>query len=680
MGNTSRFRLVSRLAILTLVVPFLSALPATAEEDNAGYGFYRTVEGKILLSGLEQGEEPLEVEPNFPVLSGDRIWVADGSRAELVLPDQTILRADESTELFFETLAASADSEVGAPTSLRLFEGEIQIVAEGYVRSEEPIQVTGVNASVYLHTPGTYRVATDGRDWTEVVVRGGFAEINTEQGSAIARDGETIRIEGEVRPEIAVYAAGPYDALELWGSELAGEARQAQVEYVDDSLQYAAAPLERAGYWVPVSGRWAWRPHVRVGWRPFYDGWWTYTPSGLSWVAYEPWGWITAHYGTWDYAPGYGWLWYPGLTYSPAWVYWYWGPTHTAWIPAGYYTRFYGPRFGFNFHFGVYGWAGGYWDSYSYWTFCPVRYFGRRSYRSYWRSGHEMGRSRRLHAVPRGIITTDTRPVRPEHWGKPTQVFEALRRTHNRGRMAAAKLPDVSSFVGRRTDLTEETRRAVAAIPKERSAGFARDRSGRPAEIIGTGSGLAGKTPRGPWAVERPRKSSASVKPSRPTFGRVDDSRDDWALIERLRRFEAKRQEVPRSPRPDKLSTLSESRRSFSTRNEAPARRVLDGVKSQSARERTLDRIRPDSSTSRGGPSAPRRDQSSASSDRRSRPPAAKAPSRSGSGSSKVRSSGSSSRSRSGSAARSKSGSSSRPRSGSTARPKSGSSSRPRKP
>ena len=39
-------------------------------------------------------------------------------------------------------------------------------------------------------------------------------------------------------------------------------------------------------------------------------------------------------------------------------TYWYWGESYVGWCPTGYYTHFYGNRYG-GFRHGVYGWAGG---------------------------------------------------------------------------------------------------------------------------------------------------------------------------------------------------------------------------------------------------------------------------------------------------------------------------------
>jgi len=88
------------------------------------------------------------------------------------------------------------------------------------------------------------------------------------------------------------------------------------------------------GTWLddPQYGR-VWRPGVAVGWQPYVDGHWTWTPYGWTWVSAEPWAW-TFHYGRW--APTVaGWAWVPGTVWGPAWVDWYWGDGWVGWAPLG---------------------------------------------------------------------------------------------------------------------------------------------------------------------------------------------------------------------------------------------------------------------------------------------------------------------------------------------------------
>jgi Family of unknown function (DUF6600) len=494
------------LLVLTLLAPAGQAL--AADESEAGYGYFRTVEGEVQLTTFDKAE-PIPIEPNYPVLTGDRLWVRPGARVEMVLPDGSVLRAADDSDLYLESLALSADNEPGEPTVIELLSGSLQIRLEDLYESFQPTRIDVDGANVYLQQAGSYALEVDDQGYGQLVVRQGLAEIASNLGSVLVRTGQGAELSGG-RATLA--SAGGLLAIEWWAQELEGYAVADDVEtsrYVDPQLAYAAAPLDRTGSWVSVSGSRAWRPSVASSWRPYTSGWWVQTPAGLTWVSNEPWGWVTTHYGVWDYAPSYGWVWYPGSIYSPAWVYWYWGPTHVAWVPAGYYSHFYGPGwgsayggFGLDFRFGVYGWAGGGWDDFGYWTFCPVRYFGRRGYGAYWRSGTEVGRFARYNAVPRGILTTDTRSVTPDHWGKPEETLAALRRTAQSTRSPHGDLPDVSDFVARRSALPADVREAIFRAKTDSAPNVVGGRSSAVTRVAG---GV-------PWQPEKRALSAAEVQ------------------------------------------------------------------------------------------------------------------------------------------------------------------------
>jgi hypothetical protein len=463
------------VSCLALVAALLAAAAPAAARDGGSYGYIRIVEGSATVIQSGSGE-PSDAEVNLPVLAGDRIQVPARSRLELVLADRNLVRVDGGSELLLERLAASPDTDDRA-TVLRLLEGNLQLIVTQESEGEELPRVETPNATVYVQSFGVYRVTAESGGWSELVVRRGTAEVVTEGGSQIVRADEELVIEGD-RYADGVRQAGGYDTLERWATKLDEDYASADVRYVDDDLRYAAAPLARHGSWVQVNNQSYWRPRVDSGWRPYSHGRWVYTPSGMTWVSYEPWGWVPYHYGSWDYLPAHGWLWQPGYVYSPAWVYWYWGADHVGWCPTGYYTRYYGSRFGLDFGFrqGVYGWAGGSWDHFSHWTFVSGGYFDgyRNGYRRGYRDGYRDGNwDVRRYAVPvdrlrsrfaqldRGLITTDTRSLRPGSFKDPADALRVLRDQRN-GR-GATELPDVSSFMARKPDLSPTLSRWVRA-------------------------------------------------------------------------------------------------------------------------------------------------------------------------------------------------------------------------
>lgn len=504
----------------------LLALPAVLLAAEGSYSYVRTVEGsaRLLAAGAAPaGERPEQLEINQPILTGDQLLAASRSRLDIELSDGNLLRVDGDSELVFDQLAGSGDGNARS-TLLRLENGEIQmVVVEDSIGQEFP-RVDTANATVYLQSAGTFLVTAAAPDWTTVVVREGSAEVVTRSGSWSVGAGEELRIEGNDRARASLVQASARTALERWGQRLDAEVAAATYRHVDPSLRYAAAPLERHGSWYNTGGRYAWRPSVGLEWRPYTDGRWVYTPSGLTWVSSEPWGWATSHYGGWDYVSGYGWSWFPGRTYAPAWVYWYWANDYVAWVPTAYYTRFYRGSYGDRFRWGTYGWAGGGWHGFNDWTFCPTRYFGHRDSRRYCLPGSQARQRWNLREVPRGIVATDTRPITPDRWHKPIDAIAALERNGRDTRPgkpgADGALPDVSDFVARRPELTPEVvRTVVERNPEIGGTRGVRDRETRMVDVNGQ------MEPRLATNVLTPGHTSEDGKPPSPTASANPDFR-----------------------------------------------------------------------------------------------------------------------------------------------------------
>lgn len=434
-----------------------SSIP-DSEGFDGSYSYVRVLEGSATLLQGESGVRD-QLQVNQPILVGDRVWVAPRGRLELVLSDRNLLRIDAGSEVVFEALAGSPDRQ-DPLTVIRLLEGNLQMVIASDFLGDGLPRVDTPNATVYAVDYGTFRVTADGSDWTEVVARNGSAEVVTRNGSLLVHEDERAVVEGERRPVERVDRAGRMDALEIWGARLDREARYAAAPYVDESIRYESASLNRYGSWVTIDGRAAWRPRVSVDWRPYWNGRWSHSPLGYTWVSYEPWGWVPYHYGTWDHVPGYGWTWFPGAHFAPAWVYWYWTDLYVGWVPVGYYTRYYHPFFGFEvgFRFGTYGWAGGHWSNYRRWNFCDLDYFGRGHQHHHVYGGDRFG-ERHGYAVPRrGLVTTDTRGL-PR--GLAVERGRAVEVLAARTRGPRADLPDVTPFVARERKLDTSIRDRV---------------------------------------------------------------------------------------------------------------------------------------------------------------------------------------------------------------------------
>jgi hypothetical protein len=539
---------------------------------GSAYGYLRRVEGSATLTqayasrlgsappnpGLA-AEAGVPAQVNQPISVGDALTVPARGHVEIVLPDHNILRLDGETQVVFSHLANSADpaGRQDTSTELRLDEGNLQLVVTGDSVGQQMPTVLTPNASIYIQALGSYRITTDSGTFSEIVARRGAAQVVAERGDRTVHAGEEAIVDnrtagGGRRPgldpsatALAVRQAGAYDSLEGWGRQLDAEPRVAASTYVDPSLAYEAAPLDRYGHWTQVDDRRYWQPNdVDSGWTPYYDGSWSSTASGLTWVSNEPWGWVPYHYGSWEYLPDHGWGWRPGAVYSPAWVYWYWGPSHVGWCPIGYYSGYYGNAFSAGFRFGLYGWAGGSWGSFAHWNFVPFDHFWGRDWNR-WAVGRGwggVGGRGGWGAFPggvlaRGLITTTTRGLAaalrggPGHLGLGLNAAGAMRFLGGRdggfGR-AGGRLPDVTPFIGRQAHLPAQVAHAVGARGRDggfgrdggrmADAGYAHPAPARPQTASPYRGTAAGRTMQGQSSVTRPAFSGRPAPASPQAF------------------------------------------------------------------------------------------------------------------------------------------------------------------
>jgi hypothetical protein len=110
-----------------------------------------------------------------------------------------------------------------------------------------------------------------------------------------------------------------------------------QAEAADVSLNFFYDNLSSQGNWIEVADYgYCFQPTVGVSdrnWRPYTDGYWSYTDVGWTWVSYEDFGWATYHYGRWTRLSDYGWCWVPGYEWGPSWVSWRTGGDYVGWAP-----------------------------------------------------------------------------------------------------------------------------------------------------------------------------------------------------------------------------------------------------------------------------------------------------------------------------------------------------------
>ena len=346
--------------LLTLVALAL-AVPSFADDLHQSYISYDDG-GTIVKSGEDARE--IEARRNLPVYPGDEIITARRGRTEVRLSDGNIIAIDRTTALRLRSMLDSYEGDADE-TVVELRYGKVAVHRTDI--GHDHVRLDTENASYVADQETVYSVeaSSGGRD--RVTVFDGSLEVRTRSRATRLRSGESATIDDSGVYDLAGDQRGAADDFERWFLRRADRFQNYNSRYVDRRLGYWADDLDDNGRWVFVTGiGWSWRPFVAVGWRPYYNGYWHRSRYGsLTWVSYDPWGWGPYHYGRWAYDGGYGWVWVPGYGYSPAWVYWMYGPSYVGWAPAGwwdcyrpYYNWAYSPyrNVGISHHnFGFYG-------------------------------------------------------------------------------------------------------------------------------------------------------------------------------------------------------------------------------------------------------------------------------------------------------------------------------------
>ncbi|HYN44190.1 MAG TPA: DUF6600 domain-containing protein, partial [Thermoanaerobaculia bacterium] len=331
--------MTTRAPWIALSIAFL--LPAaTAGAQREGYSYLSYVGSEVSL--VSRAEDDSSARLNTPILAGDRMATGSTSRAEAILADGSILRIDVQTSLRFDRLAKTYEAADDL-NALYLERGAISLEHRGSTSRDQATRIDTDDVTVVFPEEGLLRVET-GRRGTEVYVASGQAEVYARSGRATLRAGQYAFASGDATLEID-WMDEPRDRFTRFVGERRNLAAQGSSSpYVSAEYGYdsAVADFDQHGTWILVNGSTVWRPSVAVDWRPYVDGYWRWSPAGLTWVAYEPWGWLPYHYGSWEWDAGVGWYWRPGAYYSPAWVYWSYTPSWIGWCPIGYYGGYYG--------------------------------------------------------------------------------------------------------------------------------------------------------------------------------------------------------------------------------------------------------------------------------------------------------------------------------------------------
>jgi len=334
--------------IITSIL-FLAALfimSSFSYSANLGEVRLSLVEGDVQIY-TEDTSEWVGAVINMPLRGGDRIWVPEEGKAELLLIDGTSLRLRENSAL--DVLRIEDHS-----SQFYLDTGHAYVNFRG--ASGHLLQLDTPVSSIRAYETGIIRVdVTDDRS-TDISAERGRVYVESERGSTRVNAGYTLSIRGDDYADLHPLTVS--DGWESWNQErdMALYEKRYSSRYLPEELSPYSSDFDRYGTWqqVPEYG-YVWTPSVVVsaGWAPYRQGRWVWIRGDYIWVSYEPWGWVPYHYGRWIFNVSIGWCWVPpirGAAYwGPGFVGWVYTPEYVAWVPLApgevyYGYGYYGPH------------------------------------------------------------------------------------------------------------------------------------------------------------------------------------------------------------------------------------------------------------------------------------------------------------------------------------------------
>jgi hypothetical protein len=299
----------------------------------------RFLEGNVMLRTPDSGEW-MSVSVNTPVDEGDAVWCDEASKAELQLPDGTIVRLSGGSQL---DLIANDDAFI----HLHLASGRIYLKTSTDT-VQIPLQIDADDTTVLPESRTRLNIDMLPNAQEDVSIFNGAAYVEGNGNRTRVRAGEHMSLE-EGHSELL--SLNPPDQWESWNlnRDKAQSNSGKTNTYLPDELRVYSSTLDTNGRWVsvPEYGM-VWRPTVILhdDWAPYRSGRWIWKGDDYVWISSENWGWIPYHYGRWAVIPGLGWCWVPpsrgDVYWGPGYVGWYSTGSHVGWTPLGPGEVFYG--------------------------------------------------------------------------------------------------------------------------------------------------------------------------------------------------------------------------------------------------------------------------------------------------------------------------------------------------
>ena len=309
----SRSRLSGLLGILLIAVPSLRAQNDVSGDPPNRVARISVIQGNVSLepNGVNDFSQ---AEINYPLTSGDRVYVDNTSLGELQTAGLAV-RLGNGADV---TLSSLTDNIA----QFGLAQGSIRVRTRSLASfngSQATVEVDTPNGAILVDQPGDVRVDSYPQDDTTVVtVSSGAVEVTGQNLDQQLGPNQSLRLSGSNPVYAEQVQLLPPDGLDQFDQQREQRRERSYAyRYVSPDM-IGAADLDEYGDWQQANqdnqGYGAvWYPRgVPAGWTPYSNGHWAWVaPWGWTWVEAEPWGFAPFHYGRWANFGG-RWGWVPG--------------------------------------------------------------------------------------------------------------------------------------------------------------------------------------------------------------------------------------------------------------------------------------------------------------------------------------------------------------------------------
>jgi hypothetical protein len=316
-------RKLLRAAAFAAVLPLLTTAHLWAQYQNqdqdppSRVARIAWLQGAVSLqpAGLDSWND---APPNYPMISGDRIYTDQRARA-IIQNGSTDIRLWGQTDVTLTNLTDQYEQLGIAQGSIRV---RVYALNPGSV-----VEVDTPNAAVIIQQPGDYRINAYNAQASLVAVNAGSVQITGPGVNQEVDPGDAVQVYGSNPLELGLVEMPAFDDLDRWSIERDHHIlNSVSAQYVSRDIP-GYDDLDDYGAWAPTPDYGpVWYPRgVAAGWQPYTVGHWAYvSPWGYTWVDDAPWGYAPFHYGRWALIGG-RWGWVPGPpavvpVYSPALV------------------------------------------------------------------------------------------------------------------------------------------------------------------------------------------------------------------------------------------------------------------------------------------------------------------------------------------------------------------------